>query len=61
MFTLKKSNYFVCELPDVSCQATVLCALRPALKLEQCFLPVFKVRLNGKLICVGFWIVCLRL
>ena len=54
LFTLKKSNYFVCELPDVSCPTTVLCALRPALKLEQCLLPVFKVRLKGKLISVGF-------
>ena len=43
MFTLSKSNYFVCELLDVSYETTVLCALRSAWKLEPCLLPVFKV------------------
>ena len=43
MFTLSESNYFVCELLDVSYETTVLCALRSAWKLEPCLLPVFKV------------------
>ena len=60
MFTLSKSNYFVCELLDVSYETTVLCALRPSWKLEPC-LPVFKVRYRGKLISSDFWIVSMRL
>ena len=60
MFTLSKSNYFVCELLNVSYQTTVLFALRPAWKLEPC-LPVFKVRYRGKLISLDFWIVSMRL
>ena len=34
----------MCELLEVSYQTTVLCALRPAWKLEPCLLSVFKVR-----------------
>ena len=60
MFTLSKSNYFVCELLDVSYETTVLCALRSAWKLDQCLLPVFKVRYKGKFISLDFWIVSLR-
>ena len=29
-FTLKKNNYFVCELPDITCQTTGRCVRCPA-------------------------------
>ena len=60
MFTLSKSNYFVCQLPDVSYETIVLCALLSAWKLEPCLLPVFKVRYKGKFISLDFWIFSLR-
>ena len=31
IFTLKKNNYFVCGLPDITCQTTGRCVRRPVL------------------------------